>query len=54
VTGCSSWYQGPDGRPELWPYLPREYLRLLEAPDDHGYIMERDEQREAAESQAAR
>jgi cation diffusion facilitator CzcD-associated flavoprotein CzcO len=44
TTGCSSWYQGPDGLPELWPYLPQDYLRLLNAPDDHSYIMERDKQ----------
>lgn len=52
TTGCSSWYQGPDGVPELWPYHPREYLRLLTVPDDHSYIMERDKQREGATSQA--
>ena len=40
ATGCNSWYQGSDGRPELWPYHPREYLRLLKEPDDHGYVME--------------
>jgi hypothetical protein len=28
----------------LWPYLPQDYLRLLDAPDDHSYIMERDKQ----------
>jgi cation diffusion facilitator CzcD-associated flavoprotein CzcO len=44
TTGCSSWYQGPDGLPELWPYLPQDYLRLLNAPDDQSYIMERDKQ----------
>jgi hypothetical protein len=40
ATGCSSWYQGLDGRPELWPYHPQEYLRLLKKPDDHSYVME--------------
>jgi cation diffusion facilitator CzcD-associated flavoprotein CzcO len=44
TTGCTSWYQGPDGLPELWPYLPQDYLRLLNAPDDHSYVMERDKQ----------
>ena len=40
TTGCSSWYLGDDGLPELWPYHPRDYLRLLNEPDDDSYIME--------------
>ena len=48
ATGCSSWYLGTDGLPELWPYHPQDYLRLLTAPDDHSYIMESGKQREAA------
>ncbi|HME79701.1 MAG TPA: NAD(P)/FAD-dependent oxidoreductase [Mycobacterium sp.] len=40
TTGCSSWYLGTDGLPELWPYHPHEYLRLLKKPDDHSYVME--------------
>jgi cation diffusion facilitator CzcD-associated flavoprotein CzcO len=53
TTGCSSWYLGDDGLPELWPYLPHDYLRLLNEPDDHRYIMESGKQREAAQSPAA-
>jgi hypothetical protein len=53
TTGCSSWYQGPDGLPELWPYLPQDYLRLLNAPDDHSYILECGSEPEAAPSHAA-
>jgi cation diffusion facilitator CzcD-associated flavoprotein CzcO len=52
ATGCNSWYQGPDGLPELWSYHPQEYLRLLRAPDDHSYVLESDNQREAAKSRA--
>jgi len=40
MTGCSSWYLGDDGLPELWPYRPQDYLRLLKESDDHSYIME--------------
>jgi cation diffusion facilitator CzcD-associated flavoprotein CzcO len=39
TTGCTSWYQGPDGLPELWPYPPREYLALLTDRDDDDYTM---------------
>jgi cation diffusion facilitator CzcD-associated flavoprotein CzcO len=48
ATGCSSWYQGPDGLPELWPYHPREYLRLLKGPDDHSYVLESGKRRAPA------
>jgi cation diffusion facilitator CzcD-associated flavoprotein CzcO len=53
TTGCSSWYLGADGLPELWPYHPRDYLRLLKAPDDHSYIMEGGNHCEAAAPEAA-
>jgi hypothetical protein len=53
TTGCTSWYQGPDGLPELWPYLPQDYLRLLNAPDDHSYILECGSEPQAAPSHAA-
>jgi cation diffusion facilitator CzcD-associated flavoprotein CzcO len=52
TTGCSSWYLDADGLPELWPYHPQEYLRLLEEPDDDSYIMERGKRREAAQPRA--
>lgn len=44
TTGCSSWYQGPDGLPELWPYPPREYLDLLTRPDDEHYTLNSEEE----------
>lgn len=40
TTGCNSWYLGDDGLPELWPYRPQDYLRLLETPDDDSYILQ--------------
>jgi cation diffusion facilitator CzcD-associated flavoprotein CzcO len=52
TTGCNSWYLGADGLPELWPYLPQDYLRLLEEPDDHSYILECGSEPEAAPSTA--
>jgi cation diffusion facilitator CzcD-associated flavoprotein CzcO len=39
TTGCRSWYLGDDGLPELWPYHPQDYLRLLDQPDDDSYIL---------------
>jgi cation diffusion facilitator CzcD-associated flavoprotein CzcO len=53
TTGCNSWYLGTDGLPELWPYRPHDYLRLLEEPDDHSYILECGSEPQAAESHAA-
>jgi hypothetical protein len=40
TTGCSSWYLGDDGLPELCRYHPQDYLRLLKRSDDDSYIME--------------
>jgi cation diffusion facilitator CzcD-associated flavoprotein CzcO len=40
ATGCNSWYLGDDGLPELWPYRPQDYLRVLKEPDDHSYVMQ--------------
>jgi cation diffusion facilitator CzcD-associated flavoprotein CzcO len=33
VTGCSSWYLGKDGLPELFPWKPERHQELLAAPD---------------------
>jgi hypothetical protein len=31
TTGCTSWYIGPDGNPELWRWNPRQHrIRLSE------------------------
>lgn len=33
TTGCTSWYLGADGLPELWPWTPAHYrARLSESP----------------------
>ncbi|GAA2576934.1 NAD(P)/FAD-dependent oxidoreductase [Actinomadura fulvescens] len=32
TSGCSSWYLGKDGLPELWPWTPREHARMLASP----------------------
>ncbi len=53
TTGCSSWYLGADGLPELWPYRPHDYLRLLEEPDDHSYLLESGSEPEAVQAHAA-
>ncbi|HEY2503257.1 MAG TPA: NAD(P)/FAD-dependent oxidoreductase [Mycobacterium sp.] len=33
VTGCSSWYLGKDGLPELFPWTPETHRRLLRQPE---------------------
>ncbi len=33
VTGCSSWYLGADGLPELFPWTPERHHELLATPD---------------------
>ncbi|POY31309.1 esterase [Mycobacterium kansasii] len=32
VTGCSSWYLGKDGLPELFPWTPQTHRELLRQP----------------------
>ena len=29
ASGCSSWYDGKDGLPHVWPWLPKEHRRAL-------------------------
>ena len=33
VTGCSSWYLGKDGLPELFPWPPQRHRELLRTPE---------------------
>jgi cation diffusion facilitator CzcD-associated flavoprotein CzcO len=47
TTGCSSWYLGPDGLPELWPWTPARHRELLREPDLADYEVKPAE-REAA------
>ncbi|MCV7384170.1 flavin-containing monooxygenase [Mycolicibacter longobardus] len=37
ATGCTSWYLGADGLPELWPWTPDTYRRRLGAIPDIGH-----------------
>ncbi|MGV9668079.1 flavin-containing monooxygenase [Nocardia niigatensis] len=38
TTGCNSWYLGRDGLPELWPWTPGRYEKLIRsAPDPVDY-----------------
>jgi len=32
VSGCSSWYIGKDGLPELFPWTPETHRELLRQP----------------------
>jgi cation diffusion facilitator CzcD-associated flavoprotein CzcO len=40
VTGCSSWYLGKDGLPELFPWTPERHQELLKNPDVHDFDVE--------------
>ncbi|SRX92271.1 FAD-dependent pyridine nucleotide-disulfide oxidoreductase [Segniliparus rotundus DSM] [Mycobacterium shimoidei] len=31
ASGCSSWYLGKDGTPEVWPWTPKHHARMLSA-----------------------
>ena len=33
LTGCSSWYLGSNGQPELFPWRPVRHRQLLRAPE---------------------
>ena len=33
VSGCSSWYLGKDGLPELFPWTPEHHSALLRNPE---------------------
>ena len=38
VTGCDSWYIGPDGQPTLWPFAIDAFHEMMAArPDDREY-----------------
>ncbi len=38
ASGCTSWYLGADGLPELWPWTPNAYRqRLAATPDINDY-----------------
>lgn len=40
TTGCTSWYLGTDGLPELWPWTPARYRARLDAQPAMGdYIL---------------
>ncbi|MET9485840.1 NAD(P)/FAD-dependent oxidoreductase [Nocardia sp. NPDC006630] len=42
TTGCQSWYLGKDGLPELWPWSPGRYEKLIRrAPDPVDYHLNR-------------
>ncbi|MGE4425510.1 MAG: flavin-containing monooxygenase [Solirubrobacteraceae bacterium] len=33
ATGCDSWYLGPDGTPQVWPWLPGRHREMLARVD---------------------
>lgn len=39
--GCRSWYHGPDGRVELWPWTAKHFRALLAAPVDAHFTVTR-------------
>jgi cation diffusion facilitator CzcD-associated flavoprotein CzcO len=41
ATGCTSWYLGQDGNPELWPWTPDRHRVRLSQLDPAGYHLRR-------------
>jgi hypothetical protein len=41
TTGCTSWYLGQDGNPELWPWTPDRHRARLRGLDSAGYDLRR-------------
>lgn len=42
TTGCQSWYLGKDGVPELWPWTPGRYEKLIRSrPNPIDYHLDR-------------
>jgi cation diffusion facilitator CzcD-associated flavoprotein CzcO len=37
LTGCTSWYLGEDGLPELFPWRPGRHRELLRTPDPRDF-----------------
>jgi cation diffusion facilitator CzcD-associated flavoprotein CzcO len=37
ATGCRSWYLGPDGLPELWPWTPARHREMLREPEPEDF-----------------
>lgn len=48
ATGCSSWYLGADGLPELWPWTPARHRELLSEVDPADYTVTTASSREHA------
>nr|WP_042183517.1 NAD(P)/FAD-dependent oxidoreductase [Kibdelosporangium sp. MJ126-NF4]CEL15580.1 Cyclohexanone monooxygenase [Kibdelosporangium sp. MJ126-NF4]CTQ98244.1 Cyclohexanone monooxygenase (EC 1.14.13.22) [Kibdelosporangium sp. MJ126-NF4] len=42
ASGCDSWYLGPDGTPELWPWNPRRHERMLARDHRTEYLLDAD------------
>ena len=47
VTGCTSWYLGPEGVPEVWPWTPRRHRELLHEPVPEDFELTRVRRAEA-------
>ncbi|MFB7716813.1 flavin-containing monooxygenase [Nocardia sp. NPDC056100] len=39
ASGCDSWYLGPDGTPELWPWTPDRHRNMMRHPDTADYTL---------------
>lgn len=40
ATGCSSWYLGADGLPELWPWTPARHREMMREPVTGDFVVE--------------
>ncbi|HEX4904765.1 MAG TPA: NAD(P)/FAD-dependent oxidoreductase [Acidimicrobiales bacterium] len=40
ASGCTSWYLGKDGLPELWPWTPDRYRKAMRAPVEEHWVLD--------------
>jgi cation diffusion facilitator CzcD-associated flavoprotein CzcO/acetyl esterase/lipase len=40
ATGCTSWYTGPNGTVEIWPWTPDDHRRMLREPNLDEWIVQ--------------
>ena len=45
VTGCDSWYLGPDGTPTLWPFTPEQFYEMLGDLPEEEFTASRERER---------
>ncbi|WP_249011235.1 hypothetical protein [Conexibacter sp. DBS9H8] len=53
AEGCRSWYHGPDGEVELWPWTARHFREMLATPVAEHFEITQPERRSASATTVA-